>query len=146
MENTIEKKVFRDAFDNGEYLPDEILWRNKNAFSDAVSYSWVDELREHIDNEITDDEYNTQRLKYKHNMPYDKESYYYRKIFEDKFKGHGKFINHFWKPNQEWFNETIKDPSARILNCFNDGDDYSGKDLDNKGLNKINIFDNAVLV
>ncbi len=121
--NTIEKKIFRDAFDNGEYLPKEILWRNKNAFSDAVSYSWVDKLKEHIDNEVSDIEYHTERVKYSHNMPYDKESYYYRKIFEEYYPGQSKLISKFWMPNQEWFKDTITDPSARVLECFDDTGD-----------------------
>ena len=133
--NVIEKKIFRDAFDDKSYLPDEILWRNKNAFSDAVSYSWVDQLKEHINKEVSDLEYNTERLKYTHNMPYDKESYYYRKIFEQKFPNRGSFIEHYWKPNQEWFDKEIKDPSARVLSCFDDGKDYLNIELDNCGLN-----------
>ena len=120
--DTIEKKIFRDAFDEGvgRYLPKEILWRKKNAFSDAVSYSWVDKLKEHIDNLVSDQEYKNARLKYTHNMPYDKESYYYRKIFEGYYPGQSKLITKFWMPNQAWFKDTIKDPSARVLECFDD--------------------------
>ena len=40
----IEKWVLRKAFE--EYLPKEVLWRQKEQFSDGVGYSWIDSLKE----------------------------------------------------------------------------------------------------
>ena len=54
----IEKKLLRDSFQDN-YLPEEILYRRKEAFSDAVSskeVSWYQTLCKHIDNVITDEE------------------------------------------------------------------------------------------
>lgn len=116
----IEKHIIRSAFDNGEYLPNSILWRPKNAFSDAVGYSWVDKIKEYVENTISDEEYISGIKKYNHCTPYDKESYFYRKIFEKHYPKRSQLINSFWKPNQTWFSEKINDPSARILKCFKD--------------------------
>lgn len=43
----MEKWCLRKAFDNGEYLPDKILWRQKEQFSDGVGYNWIDGLKVH---------------------------------------------------------------------------------------------------
>ena len=119
----IEKYIFRKAF-NG-LLPEDILWRRKEAFSDGVSgheRSWFQIIRDHIDTKVTNDEYN----KYKefteytqvYNTPYDKESYYYRTIFEKIYRGCEKTIPYFWRHP---FCEE-KDPSARLLECYKNMD------------------------
>lgn len=43
----IEKHILRKAFDTPEqpYLPNEILWRQKEQFSDGVGYGWIDMLK-----------------------------------------------------------------------------------------------------
>lgn len=83
----IEKYIFRKAFDG--LLPDDILWRRKEAFSDGVSgheRSWFQIIREHIDKNVKNEEYNkyNEITEYTsiYNSPYDKESYYYRNMFE----------------------------------------------------------------
>ena len=55
----IEKCVLRRAFHNKEnpYLPDSILWRQKEQFSDGVGYSWIDSLIEYASNQISDEEF-----------------------------------------------------------------------------------------
>jgi asparagine synthase (glutamine-hydrolysing) len=119
-DDKIEKHVIRSAFNNGKYLPDSILWRPKNAFSDAVGYSWVDKIKEHVDKTISESEYLENIKKYTHCQPYDKESYFYRKIFEKHYPQRSHLISSFWRPNQDWFSEKVSDPSARILKCFKD--------------------------
>jgi len=115
----IEKYIFRKAFSG--LLPDDILWRRKEAFSDGVSgheRSWFQIIREYIDTKVTDEEYE----KYKefieftdvYNTPYDKESLYYRTIFEKLYSGCEKTIPYFWRHP---FCEE-KDPSARLLQCY----------------------------
>jgi hypothetical protein len=54
----IEKYIFRKAFSG--LLPDDILWRRKEAFSDGVSgheRSWFQIIRDYIDTKVTDEEY-----------------------------------------------------------------------------------------
>tara|TARA_Y100000996_G_scaffold313588_1_gene249800 strand:- start:9041 stop:10657 length:1617 start_codon:yes stop_codon:yes gene_type:complete len=116
----IEKHILRSAFDSMKLLPDEILWRKKEAFSDGVSSkenSWHVILREYIDTKVTDEEYETYNI-YKHNKPLTKEGYYYRKIFEKYYKGKANIIPHFWMPSKKYFPH-IRDPSARILKMYN---------------------------
>ena len=50
------KYLLRHAFEQGGYLPDEILWREKAAFSDAVGHSMVDYLKEYAQKQYTDAE------------------------------------------------------------------------------------------
>jgi asparagine synthase (glutamine-hydrolysing) len=118
----IEKYIFRKAFDG--LLPDDILWRRKEAFSDGVSgheRSWFQIIRDYIDTKVTDEEYNTYKngcLKTEHNVPYDKESYYYRTVFERLYPGCEQTIPYFWRHP---FCEE-KDPSARLLTCYKNTD------------------------
>ena len=113
----IEKYLLRKAFDNG-LLPDEILWRSKEAFSDGVSSkkkSWFEILQCHINNIITDEEFEESASKYKHNPPKLKEALYYRRIFDKHFSNRDSIIPYYWLP--KW-NGEINDPSARILNSY----------------------------
>ena len=110
----IEKYIFRKAFDG--LLPDDILWRRKEAFSDGVSgheRSWFQVIRDYIDKQVTDNEY-TNAVIIIHNAPYDKESYYYRKIFDRLYSGCEQTIPYFWRHP---FCEE-RDPSARLLTCY----------------------------
>ena len=79
----IEKWVIRKAFE--EYLPDEVLWRQKEQFSDGVGYSWIDSLKDLVAKEITDEQMESASKKYPINPPQNKEEYYYRRIFEEHF-------------------------------------------------------------
>ena len=115
----IEKKLLRDAFANMNLLPNEVLYRKKEAFSDGVSSvekSWFQIIQEKLEKEISDEELVESQKKYMYNMPETKEALYYRRIFEKHFEGHSNIIPHFWMPNPKWCN--VKDPSARILNTY----------------------------
>ena len=79
----IEKWVLRKAFE--EYLPKEVLWRQKEQFSDGVGYSWIDSLKELVSKEITDEQIKLASKKYPINPPQNKEEYYYRTIFNEHF-------------------------------------------------------------
>lgn len=105
----IEKYLFRKAFE--DLLPKELAWRVKTAFSDGVSNAekpWYQIIKEYMDTKISDEEYEHERLKYVHNMPYDKESLYYRSIFEKHYPNCSHLIPYFWK--QPFMKES--DPSA----------------------------------
>jgi asparagine synthase (glutamine-hydrolysing) len=83
----IEKFILRDSFDTPDhpYLPDEILWRQKEQFSDGVGYGWIDGLKDYSEKEISDSSLDRAVLDYDYNTPITKEGYLYRKIFEELF-------------------------------------------------------------
>ena len=108
------KYLLRHAFE-GDYLPHDILYREKAAFSDAVGHSMVDDLKEYANNYYTDAEYEEKRKKYRHAMPFTKESLLYREIFEKYYPGQAEMIVDFWMPNRSWEGCNVNDPSARVL-------------------------------
>jgi len=79
----MEKWILRKAFE--DYLPDEILWRQKEQFSDGVGYSWIDTLKEFVDKTISDQEMNDAKIKFPIKTPTTKEEYYYRSLFSEHF-------------------------------------------------------------
>lgn len=83
----IEKHILRDAFDTPEdpYLPKEILWRQKEQFSDGVGYGWIDSLRDLADNNVTDQMFQQAANRFPENTPVTKEAYMYRSIFESHY-------------------------------------------------------------
>ena len=112
--NIIEKRLLRKAFEKENIIPEEVLWRPKEAFSDGCSSekrSWHKIIQEYADTIITDIEFNENKDKFSKNPPISKESYWYRKIFESHYPGKGDIIPHYWLPN--WSDQT--DPSAREL-------------------------------
>ena len=111
----IEKKILREAFEG--LLPDELLYRRKEAFSDGVSSherGWFQIIKDHVDLKYSDNDFISKKNKYDFNQPYDKESLYYREIFEKYYKNCGKIIPYFWKHP---FCSEI-DPSARLLAVY----------------------------
>lgn len=110
----IGKYLLRKAFE-GDYLPQEILYREKAAFSDAVGHSVVDYLKAYADSLYSDSDLKMAHLKYSHASPFSKESLLYRDIFEEHFPGRAAIIKDFWMPNKEWANCNVSDPSARVL-------------------------------
>ena len=85
----IEKYAIRKAFDDPDdpYLPDDILWRQKEQFSDGVGYGWVDHLKAVADKEISDSMFSSAANRFPYNTPTTKEGYRYRMIFEEFFPG-----------------------------------------------------------
>lgn len=82
------KYLLRHAFE-GDYLPHEILWREKAAFSDAVGHSMVDYLKAYAEEKYTEEEFQEKARKYTHAAPFTKESLLYREIFEKYYPGYG---------------------------------------------------------
>jgi asparagine synthase (glutamine-hydrolysing) len=126
--NKCEKYLFREAY-SGKYvvnskgqqlLPDCILWRTKEAFSDGVSALRGKSMFQIIQTQIADhleeeDELTgRERLQYDHLSPKTDEQYYYRTLFEKRFPGCGHTVPNFWAPN--FVNST--DPSARTLAVY----------------------------
>ena len=136
-----EKYILRKAFDVDEnsldepYLPDEILWRQKEQFSDGVGYNWIDGLKEYIDNEITDIEFNEicDSINDESLKPKSKEEVYYKQIFDKLFKNRDKIVPR-WIPRTDW-DGVGYDPSGRAqavhiksnnnssMNILNDDED-----------------------
>ena len=112
---TPEKYLLRTAFAAENLLPDVVLWRTKCAFSDAMSTqenSWHKIAQSFVEHMITDEEFEKYGSRMTHCKPLLKESYYYRKVFEEAFgKRFVNVIPHLWVPN---WTDTI-DPSAREL-------------------------------
>jgi asparagine synthase (glutamine-hydrolysing) len=79
----IEKHILRAAFEGD--LPDEILWRQKEQFSDGVGYSWIDSLKEHAEKEVSDQLMDSVHFRFPHNTPATKEAYLFRSLFEEHF-------------------------------------------------------------
>lgn len=111
------KYLLRHAFE-GDYLPHDILYREKAAFSDAVGHSMVDYLKKYANNLYTDKEFDLKRQQYQHATPFTKESLLYREIFEKYYPGQSKMIKDFWMPNNSWEGCNVKDPSARVLSNY----------------------------
>jgi asparagine synthase (glutamine-hydrolysing) len=117
----MEKWFIRKAFDGFGLLPDEILWRKKEAFSDGVSStekSWFQIIQDHVDSLISNEEFNNNR-KQMEPEPQLKESYYYRKLFDSYYPGRANTIPYYWLP--KWSGDT-KDPSARVLSIYTELD------------------------
>ena len=76
------KYLLRKAFEKDEILPEEILWREKAAFSDAVGHSMVDDLKEYAENYYSYEEFEERSKQYTFATPFTKESLLYREIFE----------------------------------------------------------------
>ena len=112
------KYLLRKAFEEGGYLPDNILWREKAAFSDAVGHSLVNYLKAYAEDYYTDEEYERLRQKYDHAQPFTKESLLYRELFEKYYPGQGRMIVDFWMPNKSWEGCNVNDPSARVLSNY----------------------------
>ena len=114
------KYLLRHAFEQGGYLPDEILWREKAAFSDAVGHSMVDYLKRYAQKQYTDAEFESRCKSYTHARPFTKESLLYREIFEKYYPGQAEMVADFWMPNREWEGCDVNDPSARVLSNYGD--------------------------
>jgi asparagine synthase (glutamine-hydrolysing) len=109
------KYLLRKSFDGINILPNEILFRDKAAFSDAVGHGMVDYLQQMANELYSDEEFNTKASKYQANKPVSKEGLMYREIFDELFKAQDHVICGYWLPNNEWPNCNLTDPSARFL-------------------------------
>lgn len=79
----IEKWALRQAFEG--YLPDSILWRQKEQFSDGVGYGWIDTLKAYAEKEVSDKAFSYAAMTFPIQTPHTKEEYYYRSIFENYY-------------------------------------------------------------
>lgn len=112
------KYLLRHAFEEGDYLPRDILFREKAAFSDAVGHSMVDDIKAYAEDCYTDEEFARRAKQYAYAAPFTKESLLYRELFEKYYPGQAHMIAGFWMPNKNWENCDVDDPSARVLKNY----------------------------
>tara|TARA_R110002126_G_scaffold23597_4_gene82506 strand:+ start:319 stop:1983 length:1665 start_codon:yes stop_codon:yes gene_type:complete len=79
----IEKHILRQAFEHK--LPKEVVWRQKEQFSDGVGYSWIDGLKAHAAANVDDVQFANAKFRFPYNTPESKEAYFYRSFFEEFF-------------------------------------------------------------
>jgi len=111
----IEKYLIRKAFEKEGLLPEEVLWRKKEAFSDGVTSetrSWHKIIEEFVDKKISDNDFKTLQNNFSFNKPLTKEALYYRIIFERTYNKFENIIPYFWMP--KWCGD-VSDPSAREI-------------------------------
>jgi len=121
----IEKYWLRKAFDGTGLLPDEILWRKKEAFSDGISSkekSWYEIIQENCEKYITNEMMEESKTIWTHMTPETKESYYFRQLFTDNFGiNRHDIIPKYWLPKWDKEGNNINkyvDPSARTLQVY----------------------------
>ena len=113
----MEKYLIRKAFEDEQLIPDEVLWRRKNGFSDSVSdlkKSWSSIIQTYIDTLITDEEFAMQKHAFP-TLPASKEAYFYLKTFQKNYRKHFQLTPYQWLP--KWCGD-VKDPSARVLAIY----------------------------
>ena len=119
----MEKWILRKAFQ--DYLPDEILWRQKEQFSDGVGYSWIDSLKQYVSDLISDQEMADAKIKFPIKTPTTKEEYYYRSLFSEHFPSNTAAMSVPQEPSVacstkialEWDEafKSVNEPSGRAI-------------------------------
>ncbi|KAI1616740.1 asparagine synthase [Exophiala viscosa] len=113
----IEKYIIRKAFDTTDepdvkpYLPDNILWRQKEQFSDGVGYGWIDALKDNAELNVTDEMMKNPKPEWGDDIPDSKEAYWYRTMFDQHFPPYCASTVMRWTPT--WSKQT--DPSGRAI-------------------------------
>jgi asparagine synthase (glutamine-hydrolysing) len=113
LRRSFSKEYFED-YNNRQILPDSILWRKKEAFSDGVSShgrSLFQILQEQITYQLNKEGIEGLDLQLPFNVSIESEKYYYRKIFDECFPNCHGVLPYFWMPKYT----KAKDPSARTL-------------------------------
>ncbi|KAF1987856.1 glutamine-hydrolyzing asparagine synthase [Aulographum hederae CBS 113979] len=113
----IEKYIMRKAFDTTDepetpaYLPDNILWRQKEQFSDGVGYGWIDALKDNAELHVSDEDMKNPKPEWGDDIPDTKEAYWYRCMFDEHFPPYCASTVMRWTPT--WSKQT--DPSGRAI-------------------------------
>ncbi|KAF4977859.1 hypothetical protein FZEAL_5703 [Fusarium zealandicum] len=118
----LEKYIIRKAFDTSDepdvqpYLPDSILYRQKEQFSDGVGYGWIDALKDNAEQHVTDEMMKNPKPEWGNDIPDTKEAYWYRCMFDEHFPPHCASTVMRWTPT--WSKQS--DPSGRAISIHND--------------------------
>jgi len=123
-EGKMEKWILRKAFE--DLLPKEILWRQKEQFSDGVGYNWIDKLKELVNDKVSDDLFEKSKEKFQINPPLNKEEFYYRTIFKSIFPSDTAALSVPSEPSVACSSKAAlnwdasflgkNDPSGRVIN------------------------------
>ena len=123
-----EKQMLREAFK--DLLPERIYKRQKEQFSDGVGYGWIDSLRAHAEERVSDEDLQDAATRFGVNPPATKEGYFYRVLFEEHFPGEaaartvpgGKSVACSTPVAIAWDEAFARmaDPSGRAVNVHND--------------------------
>ncbi|KAL8305191.1 hypothetical protein RB597_003913 [Gaeumannomyces tritici] len=122
----LEKYILRKAFDTSDdpsaqpYLPDKILWRQKEQFSDGVGYGWIDALKDNAELQVTDEMMKNPKPEWGDDIPDTKEAYWYRCMFDEHFPPSCASTVMRWTPT--WSKQT--DPSGRAIAVHADKYDH----------------------
>ena len=122
----MEKWWLREAFSQTGLLPDEVLWRKKEAFSDGISgeKSWYKIIQEYVENLVTDNEMLLAKETFPYCTPQTKEAFYYRKVFCQIFgEDRQEVIPGYWQPKWNKQGQEVTeyiDPSARVLGVYSE--------------------------
>jgi asparagine synthase (glutamine-hydrolysing) len=125
-----EKYLIRKAFAGMNIIPEDILWRPKEAFSDGVAHkkkSLFEHLQERIEPLVSDEQFSQAAARFPFNTPQTKEAFYYRSLFEEMFPNCAHFTPYMWLP--KWCGNVV-DPSARVLKHY-DTQQSNQKELNN---------------
>ncbi|VDC02774.1 unnamed protein product [Peniophora sp. CBMAI 1063] len=124
MEKYILRKAFDCAPDGKPYLPDEILWRQKEQFSDGVGYSWIDGMKDQAARVVSDEALAKAAERWPESTPDTKEAYWIREIFDQYFPSEAAAKTAVrWIPRGDW--GCAPDPSGRSVSIHNSA--YDGK-------------------
>lgn len=138
--NVYEKYLLRKSFDKTGLLPECVLWRKKEAFSDGVSSeskSWYQIVQEKANELISDELLEFSKQTYSDYakiinqeivIPHTKEALYYHQIFDSFYPNQYHAIPYYWMP--KWI-DNATDPSARTLSIYKDVENNSKKHLTN---------------
>lgn len=144
--NIYEKYLLRKSFEGTCLLPECVLWRKKEAFSDGVSAeskSWYQIIQSNMEKEITDEQFEHLSKSYYSNyseltgekivIPHTKEALYYHLIFDEFYPCQNHSIPYYWMP--QWI-EGATDPSARTLSIYKEVENcLDGMKIDNSKAN-----------
>jgi asparagine synthase (glutamine-hydrolysing) len=117
----IEKYILRYAFDDGVTLPEEVLWRRKEAFSDGVSTpekAWFQEIQDRV-SKIVPGNWKEKLSASPHLPPTTPEEYYYRFLFTTAYGLNAIKVATPYRWMPKWSPETT-DPSARTLAVYDE--------------------------
>ncbi|KAF9532253.1 asparagine synthase [Crepidotus variabilis] len=118
MEKYILRKAFDCAPEGKPYLPRSILWRQKEQFSDGVGYSWIDGIKEHAEEVVSNEDFTKREKKWSFDLPDTKEAYLIRDIFDSLFPSEAAARTAVrWIPRGDWGCDS--DPSGRSVKIHN---------------------------
>lgn len=143
--NVYEKYLLRKSFEGTGLLPECVLWRKKEAFSDGISSesrSWYQIVQDKANQEISDSQFDSLIKMYENHknltgeeivIPDTKEALYYHLVFDEFYPSQYHTIPYYWMP--KWI-DGATDPSARTLSIYKDVENgMEGMKIDNSKAN-----------